>query len=243
MRQLGLIGYPLSHSFSKEYFRGKFEREGIGGYDYELFPLESIDQLPALLAGRPDLLGLNVTIPHKVSVLPYLDELDTTAAAIGAVNTIRITGGRLKGYNTDAYGFRTSLEPLLLPSHRKALILGTGGASRAIIYVLEELGIDYIFASRNPEAKEIGYDEIDRAVIHSYPLIINATPLGTYPNVNECPDIPYGELDGQNLLFDLVYNPAETLFLRNGKKRGARTSNGMEMLRLQAEKAWEIWTA
>lgn len=241
-RRLGLIGYPLTHSFSKEYFRQKFAREGIGGYEYELYPLEKITDLPALLERQPALEGLNVTIPHKINVLPYLHELDEAAAAIGAVNTIRIRGGKLKGYNTDVYGFRASLKPLLQPWHRKALILGTGGASRAIIFVLQELGIDPVFVSRNPEDKEIAYDEIDHAVIHSYPLIINCTPLGTFPDIDQCPDIPYDELSDRNLLFDLVYNPEETLFLKKGKEKGAQVRNGLEMLRLQAEKSWEIWT-
>lgn len=265
---LGLIGYPLSHSFSKEYFRGKFDREGISGYEYELFPLENITELPSLLNRHPQLAGLNVTIPHKVNVLPYLRDLDETAAAIGAVNTIKITNRTsdttgtfqdrvLTGYNTDAYGFQTSLEPLLRSWHKKALILGTGGASRAVLYVLQRLGIDPVFVSRRPAGRtseadgpsekdhgvdRITYEQLDAAIMQEYPLIVNTTPLGTYPDTERCPALPYEALSERNLLYDLVYNPAETLFMKKGKERGAATINGLEMLRLQAEKAWEIWT-
>lgn len=248
---LGLIGYPLSHSFSKEYFRLKFEKEGIGGYEYELFPLEDITGLPALLKAQPRLAGLNVTIPHKVSVLPYLQHLDPAAAAIGAVNTIQIHEGTLSGFNTDAWGFETSLRPLLQPRHTKALILGTGGASRAVEHVLLQLGIKPLFVSRNPDRLEgqaqdrrqsISYHQLDGSIIQDYPLIVNTSPLGTFPDTGRCPDIPYDALSEQNLLYDLVYNPAETLFMKKGKERGAAVTNGMEMLRLQAEKAWEIWT-
>lgn len=239
---LGLIGYPLSHSFSKEYFRLKFERERIGGYDYELFPLDNIGGLPALLKEHPELVGLNVTIPHKVAVLPYLQHLDPTAAAIGAVNTIHINEGILRGYNTDAWGFETSLTPLLQPWHTKALILGTGGASLAVEHVLRQLGIQPLFISRNPGRGQISYRQLSQSVIRDHPLIVNTTPLGTFPDSDRCPDIPYDALSERNLLYDLVYNPPETLFLKKGKKRGAAVINGMEMLRLQAEKAWEIWT-
>ncbi|QEC51521.1 shikimate dehydrogenase [Anseongella ginsenosidimutans] len=243
MKQLlGLIGYPLSHSFSKEYFRRKFEQEGISGYTYELFPLEKITSLPALLEQHPQLAGLNVTIPHKVAVLPYLQHLDETAAAIGAVNTIKISNGILSGYNTDAWGFSASLRPLLQPWHKKALILGTGGASKAVLHVLRSLGIDPLFVSRQPGNGQITYSQLDGAFIRDYPLIINTTPLGTFPDTESCPEILYNELSERNLLYDLVYNPAETLFLKKGKERGAAAINGMEMLRLQAEKAWEIWT-
>lgn len=242
MKQLGLIGYPLSHSFSKSYFGGKFEREGISGYTYQLFPLQAIEELVPLLQSHPELAGLNVTIPYKVAVVPFLDELDDTAAAIGAVNTIRVKDGRLKGYNTDAYGFEASLRPLLQEQHKRALVLGTGGASRAIAYVLEKLGLEILFVSRHPEDKEIGYDEIDGAVLAGYPVIINSTPLGTWPDTEACPDIPYAALSDRHILYDLIYNPEETLFLKKGKQQGAVTKNGLEMLHLQAEKSWEIWT-
>lgn len=251
MKQLlGLIGYPLSHSFSREYFRRKFEQEGIRGYDYVLFPLEDINQLPFLLKEFPQLSGLNVTIPHKVNVLPYLQRLDKTAAAIGAVNTIKINRPAgpqgdtvLSGYNTDAYGFLTSLKPLLQPWHKKALVLGTGGASKAVMYALQTLDIDPLYVSRRPAGGQVSYRELDASFIRDYPLIINTTPLGTFPDTGSCPGIPYDALSERNLLYDLVYNPAETLFLKKGKEKGAMAINGMEMLRLQAEKAWEIWTS
>src|SRR3546814_189828 len=243
MIQFGLIGYPLSHSFSKEYFASKFQQEHISGYDYELFPLEKIEDLPSLLSRHPELAGLNVTIPHKINVLPYLQHLDETANAIGAVNTIKISRADavpnenpaagsvgnpvLSGYNTDAYGFQKSLEPLLQPWHKKALILGTGGASRAVLYVLEKLGITPLFVSRSPardtspgHTEQIAYSQLDAATVQEYPLIINTTPLGTYPDTDNCPAIPYESFSERNLLYDLVYNPAETLFLKKGKEIG-----------------------
>lgn len=242
MKQLGLIGYPLSHSFSKEYFRRKFEQEDIHGYEYDLFPLKDIRQLPALLREQPQLAGLNVTIPHKVAVMSFLHHLDPGAAAIGAVNTIQIRDGILSGYNTDAWGFETSLRPLLRSWHTKALILGTGGASKAVEYVLRQLGIRPLFVSRNPQEGQISYGQLSASLIGDHTLIVNTTPLGTFPRVEQYPDIPYETLTERHLLYDLVYNPAETLFLKKGKEKGAALINGMEMLRLQAEKAWEIWT-
>lgn len=255
MKQLlGLIGYPLTHSFSKAYFAEKFSSEKISGYEYDLFPLEHISDLPALLRENPRLVGLNVTIPHKVAVLPFLDSLDETASAIGAVNTIKIErkpgspGSSeseacvLHGYNTDAWGFSSSLRPLLQPWHTKALILGTGGASKAVRYVLDTLGIEYRFVSRRAGRDQLSYQELYPETIREYPLIINTTPLGTFPDTEYCPDLPYEALSERNLLYDLVYNPPKTRFLRQGKQKGATVINGMEMLRLQAEKAWEIWT-
>ncbi|SRR5690606_7814366 len=245
---LGLIGYPLTHSFSKAYFTQKFETEGISGYEYELFPIERIEKLPALLNENHRLVGLNVTIPYKVAVMPYLKQLDETATAIGAVNTIKIHRGHssgdpfLSGFNTDAWGFRESLRPLLRPWHNKALILGTGGASKAIRYVLQNLGIEFLSVSRTPAEEQVSYRELNPELMQEYPLIVNTTPLGTFPDTAQCPDIPYEALSERNLLYDLVYNPPETLFLKKGREKGSAIVNGMEMLRLQAEKAWEIWT-
>lgn len=238
---LGLIGYPLTHSFSKKYFSEKFDRQGLTGYSYELFPLENINDFPKLVEQRPTLAGLNVTIPYKVSVIPFLDELDETAKAVGAVNTIKVGSRILKGYNTDVFGFEESLSPLLKPHHRQALIAGTGGASKAVAYVLTKLAIHFHFVSRTPRAGELSYQEIDKQVMNTHKLIINTTPLGMYPKVNDCPDFPYENVTSEHLFYDLVYNPSETLFLKKAKSFGAAIKNGEEMLVLQAEKAWEIW--
>lgn len=241
MNILGLIGYPLSHSFSKKYFTEKFEKEQINNYKYELFPLEKIGDLTLLLAEYPNLKGLNVTIPYKEAVLPFLKKINEEAAVIGAVNTIRIENGELTGYNTDVYGFEKSLQPFLKPYHQKALILGTGGASKAIRFVLEKLGIEYKFISRTPNDSQWSYEEIDKAILADYQMIINTTPLGMSPKVDACPNIPYHFLNEKHLLYDLVYNPSETLFLKKGKEFGASIKNGMEMLILQAEKSWEVY--
>lgn len=245
-RLFGLIGYPLSHSFSKRYFTEKFEREGLPGCRYELFPLPDVDQLPSLLIEQPHLCGLNVTIPYKERVIPYLDELDPGAAAVGAVNTIRIKDGHLKGYNTDVHGFEQSLRVFLGNAERstgglRALILGTGGAAKAVAYVLQRLNIDFRLASRRPAGAQLGYDELNETSIQEYRLIINTTPLGMAPHTEQMPALPYTALTPRHLLYDLVYNPAETAFLKAGKKQGASTTNGLEMLYLQAEKAWEHW--
>ena len=252
MRLYGLTGFPLSHSFSEKYFTEKFRAGNITDATYKLFPLEKIEDLPALIAANPDLRGLNVTIPYKEAVLPYLDELDETAKAVGAVNTIKISHltshvSRLIGYNTDVYGFRQSLKPFLTSQHERALILGTGGASKAVEYVLKQIGVECIFVSR--KKKEIAgktvlaYEALNPYVINACKLIVNSTPLGMFPNVDEFPSLPYPSLTSSHLLYDLVYNPAETEFLRRGKQHGAQTMNGMDMLKMQAEKAWEIWNA
>jgi shikimate dehydrogenase len=261
MKHYGLIGYPLSHSFSKKYFAGKFEKDKIVDCAYELYPLEDIGQLPALLHSNPDLCGLNVTIPYKVSVLEYLDWIEHDAKGAGAVNCIRVTcespvqaafSGelgitghefRLEGYNTDIYGFDMSLTPLLTPQHDKALILGDGGAARAVRCVLDNKGIAYRVVTRKPGEDTILFDELTADHIAEYKLIINATPIGTAPNIDECPPIPYEAITGEHLLYDLIYNPEQTLFLKKGTDQGAVTKNGYEMLVLQAEKAWEIWTS
>jgi shikimate dehydrogenase len=241
MKRLGLIGYPLSHSFSRQYFRDKFQKEGIKDWAYDLYPLEDIRRLPGLISSLPALCGLNVTIPHKIAVLDYMDELDPAAAAIGAVNTILITGSHLKGYNTDAWGFDESLKPLLRKEDKRALILGNGGATKAVKYVLERLGIICAVVSRQ-ENKGMMYDDIDREIMETHSLIINTTPLGMFPETGKAPLIPYQYLDDNHLLYDLIYNPAETLFLKYGRGTGSRVKNGLEMLHLQAEKAWSIWT-
>lgn len=248
MRLFALIGYPLTHSFSKKYFTEKFEREGISNCRYELFELPDYKNFPDLIASHPDLIGLNVTIPHKQNIIPFLDELDAASAArIGAVNTIKILAdGRLKGYNTDYYGFRLSLEQWLQSLNLsieglKALVLGNGGAAKAVFAALEDIQISYQIVSRQKTATTITYEDLTKDVIASHHLIINTSPIGTYPKVDECPVIPYEWLNEKHLLYDLVYNPAETLFLKKGKQQNAQTHNGLPMLQLQAEKAWEIW--
>jgi shikimate dehydrogenase len=241
MRQFGLIGYPLSHSFSKEYFAEKFQRDDITDCNYEVFPLEKIQDFVGLCEQHKNLVGLNVTIPYKERIIPFLEELNDEAAAIGAVNTISFAGGKKIGFNTDCYGFEMSLEPLLKSYHTSALILGTGGASKAVEYVLKKLGISFQYVSRHESANAIRYDALDERIILHSTLIINTTPLGMYPNIENSPDIPYGFITDKHLLYDLIYNPEETQFLKEGKKRGAQTKNGLEMLYLQAEKSWKIW--
>lgn len=243
MKQFGLIGYPLSHSFSKGYFAEKFKKEGIADSQYDVFPLEKIEDFTALCEPHKNLVGLNVTIPYKEKIIPFLDELNEEAKAIGAVNTIKFVRGNKIGYNTDAYGFEMSLKPLLKPHHTSALILGTGGASKAVEYVLKKLRISFQYVSRNKSANTINYDELDELIIHHSTLIINSTPVGMYPNVENSPDIPYGLVTDKHLLYDLIYNPEETQFLKEGKQHGAQTKNGLEMLYLQAEKSWEIWNS
>lgn len=252
MRVFALIGYPLTHSFSKKYFTEKFENEGIENSRYELLELPDYQNFPELIKAHPDLAGLNVTIPHKQNIIPFLDELDAASAErIGAVNTIKfLTGGKLKGYNTDYYGFRISLEKWLadltvIPSTLKALVLGNGGAAKAVLATLKDLAIDYKIVSRQPGNHEdtISYADLTADVVAEHLLIINTSPVGTYPKVEECPAIPYALVSQHHLLYDLVYNPAETLFLKKGKEQGAQIHNGLPMLQLQAEKAWEIWNS
>ena len=245
MKHLGLIGFPLSHSFSVKYFREKFSREGISEFEYRNYPIKSVQELKPLIEEKEDLIGLNVTIPYKKEVMHLLDEIDPEAAEIGAVNTIRIkrSSGKihLKGYNSDAYGFRESLLPLLGAGHQFALVLGTGGASKAITHVMEQLGISYQYVSRTPTSDQKHYLDLCYSVIKKHTLIINTTPLGTYPDTSAFPNIPYDLVTSGHILFDLVYNPPETEFLRLGKQKGATVMNGHEMLILQAERSWEIW--
>ncbi|RFM36149.1 shikimate dehydrogenase family protein [Chitinophaga silvisoli] len=242
MKVYGLIGYPLSHSFSKGFFAEKFAREGIQGCVYDSFSLPAITELEPLMAQYgEELQGLNVTIPYKEAVIPYLDELSPAAAKMKAVNCIRFINGRKIGHNTDAIGFRRSLEPLLQPHHNKALVLGTGGAAKAVQFVLEALHIPYQLVSRQAGAGTIPYEAVTAGIIATHTLIINTTPLGMYPNVDAAPALPYEGLNEQHLLYDLIYNPAITAFLQKGADRGATIKNGHEMLILQAEASWEIW--
>jgi shikimate dehydrogenase len=245
MRRFGLIGFPLSHSFSKKFFTQKFAAENISGCAYELFPIENIELFPKLIAQDRELEGINVTIPYKLAVIPYLDEIDEAAAQIGAVNCIAVKRGNgklfLKGYNTDAYGFEESLAPMLEPHHSKALVLGDGGAAKAVKYVLNKLGIPFLVVTRKPGSDTVLYDRITAEVLKEYTILINTTPLGMSPDYESCPEIPYESLSDRHLAYDLVYNPEETVFLRRSRERGAKIKNGIEMLHLQAERSWYIW--
>lgn len=245
MTRYGLIGFPLTHSFSQRYFTEKFAREGITDSQYDLFEIPNITALPALLQ-VPNLRGLNVTIPHKQAVLPYLDRLDQSAEKVGAVNVIRIEeDGSRVGFNSDYYGFRQSLTDWLTllgrtPDGLQALVLGTGGASKAVTAALTDLTIPYQSVSRSKTENISTYNELPR-LLADHELIINCSPVGTYPRTDEAPALPYDQLTDQHLLYDLVYNPAETEFMKRGQERGAATHNGLRMLELQAEKAWDIW--
>ncbi|TAE28325.1 MAG: shikimate dehydrogenase [Cytophagales bacterium] len=243
MTRFGLIGYPLTHSFSKKYFAEKFAREGITDCQYDLYEMADVaEHLPALLK-TPGLHGLNVTIPHKQAVLPFLTQLDQSAQKVGAVNVIRLeSDGTLTGFNSDYYGFRQSLEEWKPELPLAALVLGTGGASKAVVAALTDLGVAYKLVSRTKTDDNLTYDELPGQLGH-YPLIINCSPVGTYPQVDQAPDLPYDELTPNHWLYDLVYNPAETEFMHRGLERGAHVLNGHRMLVLQAEKAWEIWNS
>jgi shikimate dehydrogenase len=245
MRSYGLIGYPLGHSFSRKFFTEKFLKENKQE-QYLNFEIPEISLLPSVISDHPELAGLNVTIPFKEKVISFIDRLDPVASEIGAVNTIRIArnpgGTFLEGFNTDVYGFSESLKPLLLPHHRKALVLGSGGASRAVKYSLELLGLDWIQVSRDSnKGKSVSYDDLDQRALEEYTLIVNTTPLGTFPDIHSFPDIPFHWITSRHLLYDLVYNPSETRFLAMGKEQGATIKNGYEMLELQAIRSYEIW--
>lgn len=242
MNCYGLIGKTLSHSFSKTYFEKKFAAEGRQDCSYNNFELKTIEEFPSLIQSNPELKGVNVTIPYKEAILPYLDYRNDVVEAIGACNCIKIDRERkLHGYNTDVVGFRESLEKQLLPQHNKALVLGTGGASKAVQYVLQQLDISFKIVSRSRGENIIGYEDLTEEVIKSHKLIINTTPLGMSPNLENMPSLPYQYLTEGHFLFDLIYNPEKTRFLQEGEKRGARISNGYEMLVLQAEESWRIW--
>ena len=245
MQTFGLIGYPLGHSFSQSYFTEKFQKENIDAR-YLNFPIPHITEFPDLLKKHPYLAGLNVTLPYKQQVIDYLDELDPQAKAIGAVNVIKITWKdkipHLKGFNSDVTGFTRSISPLMKPSHNKALILGTGGASKAVAYALKQLGLLYRFVSRNPQhPSHVSYQALTPEIIKEYKVIINTTPLGMAPKTDAAPQIPYEGITEEHLAFDLIYNPEITLFLKKCAGKGAVIKNGLEMLHLQAEAAWEIF--
>jgi shikimate dehydrogenase len=245
MNIFGLIGFPLGHSFSKKYFTEKFIQLGLSDkHAYELFELENINDFPKFLAANPNIAGLNVTIPHKVGVMAFLDSLDETAERIGAVNVIKkLKNGKLKGYNSDYYGFKNSLEKFI-SGHKslEALVLGNGGAAKAVMVALEDLEIPYKLVSRRKEDGAITYFKAND-LIDTHKLIINCTPLGTFPNVQSFPDLDYSLINHSHLCYDLVYNPEEPMFLKKVKDQGAATINGQEMLVGQAEKAWEIWNS
>lgn len=241
----GLIGYPLSHSFSKGYFARKFEQEGIKESFYEAFPIDSIERLPALIEQYPNLIGLNVTIPYKEQILPFMKGLGAGAEAVGAVNTVLIKEDGWYGYNSDIYGFSTSLARAIEKENlaiERALILGTGGAAKAVKYALQQGGIEAVYVSRRSGTDILTYEELNRSTLEKYKLIVNTTPLGMSPNVDSFPNIPYHYIGENHLCFDLVYNPEATLFLQKAQQQGAYILNGLEMLHLQAEKSWEIWT-
>lgn len=243
-RRFGLIGYPLSHSFSKKYFSEKFEKEYRTGCRYDLFPITAIEELPNLLQSTPGLEGLNVTIPYKQSVIPFLDNQSNIPGELDACNCIKIKNGKLTGYNTDITGFEKSITPLLRPGHKKALVLGTGGAAAAVVYVLKKLGLAVSLVSRGKTGKEIiSYNDLDKRIINEHLVIINTTPLGMYPGITSLPSLPYQYLTADHLLYDLVYNPAKTLFLQKGEEQGSVIKNGEEMLIIQAEESWKIWNS
>ncbi len=242
MSRYGIIGYPLTHTFSPNFFKEKFASENLHDFSYESFPLADISQLPDLLQKQSELKGLNVTIPYKQLVLPFLNEYDKVVGDIGSCNCIAINNGVLKGFNTDVIGFETSLLTALKPWHNKAIILGTGGAAAAVRYVLDKLEIHHLSASRNAIANHtISYGGITHELVGEYKLIINTTPLGMFPNVMSCPELPYDAITSEHFLFDLIYNPEETLFLCKGKACHATIKNGLEMLIIQAEESWKIW--
>ena len=249
MKTYGLIGHRLGYSFSRKFFTEKFAAENLLAYEYVNFELDSINEFPGIFEEGKEICGLNCTIPYKQEIMQFMNEIDPEAAQIGAVNTVKITSidGKLvlKGFNTDTYGFEKSLQSMLEEKHQKALILGTGGASKAIKHVLNKLGISYLSASIEEQLyeNEIRYNQITDELLKEYLIIIHATPIGTFPNVDNCPDIPYQSITANHVMFDLVYNPEETLFLKKGKAQGAKTKNGLEMLHLQAIRAWEIWNS
>lgn len=240
MKKFGIIGYPLEQSFSKQYYNSKFQSEGLDCY-YDTFPIHSIQELSEILK-RHSLEGFNVTIPYKKQVLQYLHDQSDEVSKTGACNCVKVVNGVLKGYNTDIIGFKNSFQPLLQSHHQKALILGTGGASAAVEYVLQQMEMPYQLVSRTKSSSAIEYKEIGQSVLDSYTIIINCTPVGMIPNVDEKPNLPYEFINPTHLLYDLIYKPAETLFLKEGKIRGAVIKNGYEMLLLQAEENWKIWS-
>ena len=249
MKRYGLIGYPLSHSFSGKFFLEKFKNESLSDVSYTNYPIKSINEFPDLISNVKDLKGINVTSPYKEDIIKYLDDIDEEAKEIGAVNVVKISKKNeslfLKGYNTDVYGFVSSLKESLNEKVKSALILGTGGAANAVAFGLKKMKIDYTFITRKISDKHImlNYNDLNKEIIQNTLLIINATPLGIFPKINAKPEIPYKYISKEHILYDLIYNPAETLFLKEGLKRGAIIVNGLKMLHLQAEKAWEIFNS
>ncbi|MBT5403733.1 MAG: shikimate dehydrogenase [Crocinitomicaceae bacterium] len=239
-RTYGLIGKSLSHSFSKDYFTQKFDSLNLP-HKYFNFELNSIHEIMDLIETQKDLRGLNVTIPFKESIIPHLDEIDPIAAQIGAVNTVSITEGKLKGFNTDAFGFKQLIKPFFKGHHERALILGSGGASKAVRFVLENLGVECNTVSRNPDTTQLNYNQLNNHVLNAHLLIVNTTPLGMFPTINACPNIPYDLLTERHLLIDLIYNPSKTAFMQKGELRNATVINGTTMLHQQAERSWSIW--
>lgn len=243
MKKYGLIGFPLSHSFSKKYFTNKFQAEKIDDCDYDNYPIENIELLPGLIKHNPDLMGLNVTIPYKEKVIPYLTNASSVVNAIGACNCIRIQNGVLAGNNTDVAGFSFILNRQLKKKHKKALVLGTGGASKAVNYVLDFQGIERISVSRSPAAGVITYGELTEELVKEHLLIINTSPVGMYPEIGSAPSIPYEALTEDHLCIDLIYNPAKTRFLQLAEEKGSAIQNGEDMLVVQAEESWKIWNS
>lgn len=241
MKRIGLIGYPLEHSFSQRYFTEKFDRESIGGIRYDNYPIASIAAFPKLLDRQPELIGLNVTIPYKTAVIPYLDALDEHARRIGAVNTIRIESGRTVGYNTDWLGFKNSLRKEIGEAVMPALILGSGGASKGVAYALHQMNFNFDIVSRSPDPGQIDYKAVEERGLEAYQLLVNTTPLGTFPHTEAMPPLPFEQLNANHLLFDLVYNPPITAFMQQAHAARARAINGYDMLVFQAEAAWKIW--
>ena len=243
MRKFGLIGYPLSHSFSQGFFTEKFLTENITDAVYQNYPIETLAAFNLLWAENNELQGLNVTIPYKKAVIPFLDNPSTVVQAIAACNCIRKFNGAYYGYNTDVIGFEKSLLPFLKPHHTKALVLGTGGASAAVVWVLKKLQIKYLIVSRTSSDNTINYHDLTEAIVGEHKLIINTSPVGMHPNLDQAPEIPYEAINAEHHLYDLIYNPAETLFLKKGAAQGASTQNGLAMLHIQAEESWKIWNA
>lgn len=242
-KHFGLVGRSLGHSFSKSWFENKFRELGLQGYTYSNFEIANIYQLRDVMDQHPDLAGLNVTVPYKESVLPLLDALSPEVETIGAVNCIRIRNGVLTGFNTDAYGFAQSIKPFLDNTHERALVLGTGGASKAVAYALNQIGVDVLTVSRSGDKGQLTYEQINEHVMRACRLIVNTTPLGMTPDSDSCPALPYHLFSANHLAYDLVYNPAETVFMQQARAHGATAMNGLSMLQLQAEKNWELWTA
>ncbi|MEL6304282.1 MAG: shikimate dehydrogenase [Bacteroidota bacterium] len=238
----GLLGKNISYSFSRGYFANKFEQLGLLDCAYVNFDLPNLESLKEVFE-KPNLKGLNVTIPYKEDIIPHLDELDATASHIGAVNTIKPTSSGFKGYNTDAYGFQKAIEPHLNAHHTKALVLGTGGASKAVVYALQQLQLEVALVSRDHSKANYSYEDLTQTVLEAHTVVVNCTPLGTFPNVVEKPQLSYENITEKHILFDLVYNPEKTAFLAEGELHGAKILNGLKMLELQAEKAWEIWNS